>query len=68
MSGLSRGGFVLANGLPFTTPAPVTALHLDHEEARHLGWELVEADLVDTAAEWPQHSAPALEKALAGLV
>ena len=67
-SGLARGGDVLANRREFAAPAPVSALELDSTEVAGMGWNLVEADLVDEAADWPQHAHAALETALSRLV
>ena len=67
MSGLRRGGTVLANSAAFDAPSTVDPLDVSDADAAGLGWQVCHRDLVDVAAPWPQHDGAALRSALSEL-
>lgn len=54
-TGIQGPGVVVMNNTPFDVPDGHTALVLSAEDGADLGWDVVGADLVDEAADWPSH-------------
>jgi len=67
IAGLEKTGVIVANGAAFDVPAPIRRLEYPVDEVEALGWRLVERDLVDAGATWPQHDSIALGATLAEL-
>ena len=66
--GVTGPGYVVVNTGPFDIPEGHFALKVDEEDAARLGWDVVEADVVDTDAEWPQHDPIKLGRVLEDLL
>ncbi|MDH5372301.1 MAG: uridine diphosphate-N-acetylglucosamine-binding protein YvcK [Acidimicrobiia bacterium] len=67
LSGLKRAGTIVDHRGPLDTPSGLQAVAIDEDEAMSLGWDLVQEDLVDADARWPQHDPMKLGRALAVL-
>jgi len=67
IAGLGKTGVIVANGAAIDVPDPIRRLEYPVGEIEALGWRLVERDLVDTGATWPQHDSIALGATLAEL-
>ncbi len=67
LTGLRRTGVIVANSATFDVPEPVHQLRYRADDVEALGWRMVERDLLDTEAEWPQHDPIALGAQLADL-
>ena len=66
-SGLKRAGTIIDHKGELDVPTGVDAVEIDEDEALSLGWDLVQEDVADTAAGWPQHDPMKLGRALAAL-
>ena len=54
-AGLTRGGGIVAHRGDLDVPGSVDRVEIDAEAAAGLGWDLYEADVADTEADWPAH-------------
>lgn len=66
-SGMKRAGTIIAHKGTAAVPAGVEAVVIDEDEALALGWDLVNEDVVDAQAAWPQHDPIKLGRVLAAL-
>jgi 2-phospho-L-lactate transferase/gluconeogenesis factor (CofD/UPF0052 family) len=53
--GIEGSGVVIAHEGPIDIPPGHEAVRVSAEDAARHGWELILADVNDTAADWPQH-------------
>jgi len=67
MTGLSRTGVIVAHRGDLHVPEPLRQLTYGADEVETLGWYLVQEDLADVGAGWPQHDAIKLGKTLGEL-
>ncbi len=67
IAGLEKTGVIVANGAAVNVPAPIRRLEYPVDEVEALGWKLVERNLVDAGAPWPQHDPITLGATLAEL-
>lgn len=63
-AGLLRGGGIVAHRGELDVPDTVSRVEIDRDAAAGLGWDLYEADVADTAADWPAHDPIKLGAAL----
>ena len=67
IAGLEKTGVIVANGAAIDVPDPIRRLEYPAEQIEALGWRLVERNLADTGATWPQHDSITLGATLAEL-
>lgn len=63
-AGLTRPGGIVAHRGDLDVPDSVDRVEIDTEAAAGLGWELYEADVASTDADWPAHDPIKLGAAL----
>ncbi len=67
IASLERTGVIVANDATVDVADPIRPLHYPVDEVEALGWRLVERNLVDAGATWPQHDPITLGATLAEL-
>ena len=67
IAGLEKTGVIVANGAAIDVPDPITRLEYPAERIEALGWRMVERNLADAGAPWPQHDSITLGATLAEL-
>ena len=67
LSGLKRAGTIVDHQGPLDIPSGLQVVAIDEDEAMSLGWDLVQENVVDAEAGWPQHDPMKLGRALAVL-
>ncbi len=60
-------GTIIAHRGEFEMVPPLEQVRIDRAELADMGWDVVEADLVDPQADWPQHDPIRLGQVLARL-
>jgi len=66
--GIYGPGTVVVNRGEVAVPEGLEPVTIDIAAAAERGWEVVDSDLADPAADWPRHDPLKLGVALAGLV
>ena len=66
-SGLQRAGTIVGHLGIVEVPDSVDAVEMNEDEALAMGWDLVNEDVVDSGAAWPQHDPIILGRVLAAL-
>jgi uncharacterized cofD-like protein len=67
IGGIDGPGIVVSHKGPFVGPPDLTKVEVTASEAVACGWNVIEADLLDTDVDWPAHEPILLGQVLAGL-
>jgi uncharacterized cofD-like protein len=67
-AGLERPGGIVAHRGGLDIPEGLERVEIDDEAATGLGWDLYEAEVADTAADWPAHDPIKLGAALRNVI
>ncbi len=67
VGGVEVGGTMVAHRGVIPMEGPIEQIRADKAELASLGWDVVEADLVDLQADWPQHDPIRLGRVLSQL-
>ncbi|MGH8875022.1 MAG: gluconeogenesis factor YvcK family protein [Acidimicrobiia bacterium] len=67
LAGLTGPGAIVAHRGALEVPEGLDRVTLEPEEAARLGWRMLEEDVADQIAAWPQHDPMKLGRALQGL-
>ncbi len=67
VGGVRVAGTIVAHRGEIRMEGPIEQIRVDKAELASMGWDVVEADLVDESADWPQHDPIRLGQTLAQL-
>jgi uncharacterized cofD-like protein len=67
IGGMDATGTIVAHQGSIEMDPPIEQVRVDRAELAAVGWDVVEADLVDSQAAWPQHDPIRLGRVLAHL-
>jgi uncharacterized cofD-like protein len=67
IGGVGVTGTIIAHRGSIAMELPLEQVRVDRAELADMGWDVIEADLADPAADWPQHDPVRLGQVLARL-
>ena len=67
LAAIGGPGTVISHRGDLVGPSDLSPVKVTEEETVSLGWHLVEGDLIDPLADWPEHEPMSLGQVLSGL-